>query len=779
LKNFHNRNIRKFDKIIIIEIFIPIQLPIVSNSSITIEKIEAINTIKEPSQSRFHAQLMAANAGQVMDIERILSPNYLKSRLLIINNYESYCSKIPDCFPWPLGKYFICYLRWLDAYGFSHNTVTTYCTVLKSHCLKEKQLKITDLKERLISKTLKYIKSNPTNRDVGQEAEPCTLTDVKYLIEGMPKKYEHLEKMASLFLFAICTGARGSTCMSVQLKDLLTFTQFDESSLLVMNVGTMKGFINKAHQVTFEDNKNLTRSINFIYYLRLHLLKQFKLDLNNLKYWKLSKEMREFFIWTNKLSTKYDMSINIKSDYNLFDQYLKEIAYFTGFTKSFFSTHSFRVGFITSAFKRGLGNNVESVFQSTGRIAQWVPNGSAQMGYIKKALQRSILCNKVVLGDQNVFMSNATMDPVIFHELEGPLQNRWPEETNFKSLRSHVNRQTFFKRKLNAYWISQRYKFWNPLNPFSYLTKWMIHLDSQNIDTGRMSEKNYLIHLLNNYDDVNYEDKYEEIQKLFVNFAEGHIQGRIKYCITHNVTAINDPIVKLKNDDDDEDSETHVGDIKLKLHSAKIDSLQPIDNDADNVDSDTIGVNEVIDEEYDDYNDFLARLDAFKDVEDITENILDEDYNPNNENITFESSLNHAARKTVENILRLNKEYIKTEWLENDFSTKNLRADTMYRQWCKEVNISDPYPLDENFIKFIACLNHGDGKNKKYAFETICKYVQDIKNTNLNETSFNTDAKVSKLIRYSLNTLKKIETSRGNTVSGMIPITYEDLEFLF
>jgi hypothetical protein len=109
----------------------------------------------------------------------------------------------------------------------------------------------------------------------------------------------------------------------------------------------------------------------------------------------------------------------------------------------------------------------------------------------------------------------------------------------------------------------------NPLNPLSYLTKLMIHLNSRNIDTGRMSEKNYLIHILNNYDDVNYEDKYEEIQKLFVNFAESHIQGRIKFCITHNVIAINDQIVKLKNDDDDgddddEDIETHSGDIKLK-----------------------------------------------------------------------------------------------------------------------------------------------------------------------------------------------------------------------
>lgn len=150
---------------------------------------------------------------------------------------------------------------------------------------------------RLIRKTLNYIRSYPTNKQTGSGSEPCILTDVKIIIESMPYHYEHTEVFSSLFLFAIYTGARSDTWCSIQHKDIKSFTIFknQKSSLLSINLTTMKSHRNKLHAVTFEEYENAETSINFIYWLRLHLIIN-NFQLNKIMEWNLREDEGNYYL---------------------------------------------------------------------------------------------------------------------------------------------------------------------------------------------------------------------------------------------------------------------------------------------------------------------------------------------------------------------------------------------------------------------------------------------------------------------------------------------------
>jgi hypothetical protein len=85
--------------------------------------------------------------------------------------------------------------------------------------------------------------------------------------------------MSSLFLFAVNTGARSLTCRHMKLKDIDNFKLFEIDGkiclLLRLNLSTMKSYRNKEHPCQFQSNLEVENSLDFIYWLREHLLKRF------------------------------------------------------------------------------------------------------------------------------------------------------------------------------------------------------------------------------------------------------------------------------------------------------------------------------------------------------------------------------------------------------------------------------------------------------------------------------------------------------------------------
>ncbi len=55
-----------------------------------------------------------------------------------------------------------------------------------------------DLKYRL-RRAMIDINHDTTNKKAGLGAEPCLFSDIKLIIESMPRKYQYREMMSSLF----------------------------------------------------------------------------------------------------------------------------------------------------------------------------------------------------------------------------------------------------------------------------------------------------------------------------------------------------------------------------------------------------------------------------------------------------------------------------------------------------------------------------------------------------------------------------------------------------
>ena len=82
----------------------------------------------------------------------------------------------------------------------------------------------------------------------------------------------------------------------------------------------------------------------------------------------------------------------------------------------------------------------QAVLEKAALVAGWVPLGKAQMAYVKSHMKATIVCNQmhgeaidVWSRRRRFFYCNQLMlkedllNPVIFHNLDGALENRWSE----------------------------------------------------------------------------------------------------------------------------------------------------------------------------------------------------------------------------------------------------------------------------------------------------------------------------------------------------------------
>ena len=324
----------------------------ISNSAISISKEEGKTYFQKHSKANKLISIMEELEDKNFQddvIEHKIEHKNEKLRRFWIESYELFCIKNGNFDPWPISEFLIIYIKWLDDVEYAPSYIKMMIVCIIRYSENEKKMLITDNLSYEIYRALNDIRKDPCNKLAGKGAEPLILTDLKYIIETIPKKYKHIEMMCSLFLFSMYTGARACTCTSFQLQDIESFNKFDDkTSVLKVNLKNFKGSKNNTHPCTFESKNESNKSIDFIYWLRLHLVKKFNIDLLNFEKIKLNDKEKDYFIWT-PISMNSDEFDNNPCCTDQLTYYLQKCAEFAGFPKKFFSFHSLRSGFISSA----------------------------------------------------------------------------------------------------------------------------------------------------------------------------------------------------------------------------------------------------------------------------------------------------------------------------------------------------------------------------------------------------------------------------------------------
>ena len=234
-----------------------------------------------------------------------------------------------------------------------------------------------------VRKLFIQIRKDPRTKKEGKGLEPLIASDVSLVIDAMHPDYPEKARIASLFLFALNTGARAITCAGVRICDIIKVTQEDNNCSVIINQKVTKGDANWNHQVTLSGNLKQPHSLNFIYYLNQYLHQKLNLSLEQTV--KINAENKIHGRQLNEDSL-WGMSPNAMRE--RLKTYLRKL----GYPSREFGFHSLRSGYLCTALLN-TNDDLESrtaVLERTAIVAGWVPGGKAQMRYVKKVASRRL-----------------------------------------------------------------------------------------------------------------------------------------------------------------------------------------------------------------------------------------------------------------------------------------------------------------------------------------------------------------------------------------------------
>jgi len=284
-----------------------------------------------------------------------------------------------------------------NAYAFIRYSgeIAGYCiSTIKGFigpCIKYMYKKVLerDLDENMkltITRALRQMNRSNNVKKETDGKEPLLYTDVNKIIKELPDWLYSKYFEASLYLFAVQTGARSITCSKVRLKDLneLLYDKNENTYYIKINLDRTKG-VEKGwgHIVTLKGDLESKNEDNFIRWLNMHLEYTFGLDIRKRKEWRNEEDGLERYVW----------NMNPKTMEHLLLRRIKVI----GYDEKEFGFHSFRSGFLCSAIIKA-GSDMDKrrgALEETAIIAGWKLNGKTQHRYMKKALSTSICCTNL------------------------------------------------------------------------------------------------------------------------------------------------------------------------------------------------------------------------------------------------------------------------------------------------------------------------------------------------------------------------------------------------
>ena len=278
---------------------------------------------------------------------------------------------------------------------------------------------------------------DPNQKKARGGMKPIIPDDVARMVSAMDMRQPLSYALASLFNFALASGARGNSCGAVRLKDVGPLFDISETeSIVIITLVKIKAHPQECIQLALGGCIEVKSPLDVMYWLNQHLLHNFSTTLRDVASgkWGESRDGNEC-LW----------------DYTTdqMTQFVKLRLLHAGIDPDHFGFHSFRSGFLASCLIQGQGRDqsLEEVLTRCAIITGWKPKGEIQFGYIREDARRHLLTTNLI-GTTNMKSTNAlpsfptTKDssgsPLHVNSFEYHLLKPLPPPTNRKSYLSCV-----------------------------------------------------------------------------------------------------------------------------------------------------------------------------------------------------------------------------------------------------------------------------------------------------------------------------------------------------
>lgn len=308
----------------------------------------------------------------------------------VLGLYSAFCNraKIPTLFP--LSCMLICgFLNFLAIKcGYALNGIEQ--VVVPS--LRHLNLDRCGSEDKAVVQAMKHtIKSLRTNKKVcihGRGKQPLCSFDLATLISRIPNSMESKLEDASLFLFALHSGARALTCEGITWGDILRVDNTDTTTgvwRVIIILRITKGNPTWDHPVCIEGFPDRENPLDVVFYLNQFAIHTLKLNL-------IEITKRE------KGPNLFDKNQVWNLSRDAMRGRIKKRLEQCGFPPALWSFHSFRSGHICSALLAAGSDPGKraSVLEVTAFVAGWVPRGKAQCGYVKTVAEKQIVCSRLL-----------------------------------------------------------------------------------------------------------------------------------------------------------------------------------------------------------------------------------------------------------------------------------------------------------------------------------------------------------------------------------------------
>lgn len=313
-----------------------------------------------------------------------------KQNSKILEEYLLFCDEM-NLNPFPLDEnnsvMFLHYLGTSKKYN-SASIDKVVCYSLIRLNLEKTHIPVSDYVEAKMRDEVNKLYENQTVRQPTEGMTPITTEDMKIIINSIPQFDPDKAKIASLFLFALSTGSRASTCAGVRLCHIVYFySRHDKYNnyCVVIKQEILKSKKIKDKTVTISGDPLKNDPLNFLYWLNIYLINSFNTNINDLVNYNMEHpKKKKDFLWPWRPDS---MTLLLKRRVKMAGLDLKKVG-----------MHSLRSGFITSAISKHNHDETElkGVMEQTAIVADWQPYSQTQMRYIKSSTRRSIVCSDLV-----------------------------------------------------------------------------------------------------------------------------------------------------------------------------------------------------------------------------------------------------------------------------------------------------------------------------------------------------------------------------------------------
>lgn len=197
-----------------------------------------------------------------------------KQNHLVLKTYIPFCKALKRT-PFPVeARVVVAYLFWLAEYR--HYCVSTLdcivCFALIRLNVHYTHKQVGHYVKVCMRAAVNQLYHDPKTKKPSKGMKPLILPDVQRMIQSIPDSDKRKAMWASLFLFAIATGSRASTCLAVTVTDLVWLRRNPDGNVAVTIMKRkLKGQLNPEDPVTLAGNIRDRNASNFIYWLDLRL----------------------------------------------------------------------------------------------------------------------------------------------------------------------------------------------------------------------------------------------------------------------------------------------------------------------------------------------------------------------------------------------------------------------------------------------------------------------------------------------------------------------------